>query len=100
MKPHALSLWLGLASCSSPTYVFVTVGDTQTQFKSSSRFGGQGGSRVTTPNLEIVEITSNEVSLRDSVAAVPGAWGAVANTLLSTQSARLHAAGMGIKLPK
>jgi hypothetical protein len=100
VKHFALSLWLVAASCSSPTYVFVNVGDTQTQFKSSSRFGGQGGSRVTAPNLEIVEFTFNEVSLRDSVAAVPGAWGAVANTLLSAQSARLHAAGMGIKLPE
>jgi len=100
VKHLTLSLWLGLASCSSPTYVFVTVGDTQTQFKSSSRFGGRGGSRVIAPNLEIVEFTLNEVSLRDSVAAVPGAWGAVANTILSARSARLHAAGMGIKLPE
>ena len=96
----ALSFWLVVASCSSPTYVLVTVGESQTQLKSSARFGGQGGSRITAPNLEIVEVTSNEVSLRDSVAVVPGAWGAVANTILSSESARLHAAGMGIKLPK
>jgi hypothetical protein len=101
VKHLTLSLWLVVASCSSQTFVTVILKDgTVTHLKSAARLGGRGIAVVETPDLWMAEYTNNEISLRDSVAAIPGAWGAVANTLLTAQSARLHAAGMGVKLPQ
>lgn len=101
MKHVATILGLLVASCSSQTFVTVISKDgTVTYLESAARLGGRGGVVIDTPDLWMAEHTNNEISLRDSVAAIPGAWGAVANTLLTAQSARLHAAGMGVKLPE
>ena len=101
MKHFTLSLCLLVASCSSQTFVTVILKDgTVTHLESEARLGGRGGVVIETSDLWMAEYTNNEISLRDSVAAIPGAWGAVANTLLTSQSARLQAAGMGIKLPE
>ena len=101
MKHFTLSLCLLVASCSSQTFVTVILKDgTVTHLESAARLGGRGGVVIETSDLWMAEYTNNEISLRDSVAAIPGAWGAVANTLLTAQSARLQAAGMGIKLPE
>ena len=101
MKHLTISLWLVVASCSSQTFVTVILKDgTVANLKSAARLGGRGGVVIETSDLWMAEYTNNEISLRDSVAAIPGAWGAVANTLLTAQSARLHAAGMGVKLPQ
>lgn len=101
MKHFTLSLCLLAASCSSQTFVTVILKDgTVTHLESAARLGGRGGVVIETSDLWMAEYTNNEISLRDSVAAIPGAWGAVANTLLTSQSARLQAAGMGIKLPE
>jgi hypothetical protein len=95
-----------VASCSSPTNINITLAD-GASYKSTSaaRFGGSGGSRILGPNLEYSEYTSNEVSLRDGLAGIPGAWGAVANTIFSptaksmrAEAALLQARGMGIKI--
>ena len=101
MRHAATILCLLVASCSSQTFVTVVLKDgTVAKLESAARLGGRGTVTIDAPNLRIVEHTNNEISLRDSVAAIPGAWGAVANTLLTAQSARLQAAGMGIKLPQ
>lgn len=101
MRHAATLLCLLATSCSSQTFVTVISKDgTVTHLESAARLGGRGGVVIDTPDLWMAEYTNNEVSLRDSVAAIPGAWGAVANTLLTAQSARLQAAGMGIMLPK
>lgn len=101
MKLTATILCLLVASCSSQTFVTVILKDgTVAKLESAARLGGRGTVTIEAPNVRIFEHTNNEVSIRDSVAAIPGAWGAVANTLLTSQSARLQAAGMGIKLPE
>ena len=101
MRHTAAIFCLLVASCSSQTFVTVILKDgTVTHLESAARLGGRGGVVIDTPDLWMAEYTNNEVSIRDSVAAIPGAWGAVANTLLTAQSARLQAAGMGIKLPE